>query len=99
MILQLLYPVPVRVIYNERIAAARDMSSMMPACKRNTDTVTAIAFPFRSVAADRAFMCIWDKQFEPNVMPVPLSEFICIFTDGIYYPVIRCIPDFLRIGK
>ena len=92
---QFSYPVPVGIIDNVSIAAAWNMSSVMPACKRNTYAVAAIALSLLPSGADGAPVRIWYKQIVSYIVPVLPAEFICIFTHSIQDPVIGCFPDLI----
>ena len=68
------YPVPVGVIDHMSIAVTRDMSSMVPACKRNTYAITAIALSLLPVGTYRAPVCVWYKMLIYYVVPLLTVE-------------------------
>ena len=77
------------------IAAAGNMSTMMPACKRNTYAIAAIAFSILPSGADRAPMRIRQEKFITYIVPILLAESAGIFTYSIDDPGIGCFPDLI----
>ena len=77
-------PVPVGIIDDMSIAVTRDMPSVMPACKRNTDAVAAVTLSLAPSGAYGASVCVGSKDPVSDIMPVLLCKPVCVFAYGIY---------------
>ena len=76
------------------VAVTGNMSSMMPACKWNADTIASIFASLRPLRTDWTFMCVRLKKLIPYIVPILLSELISKSADCIDNFGILCFLDF-----